>query len=148
LAFGLLLAAAAVSATSLSEIKTVYVFPMRNALDQYLVSKLTQTHTLQVVADPKLADAVFTDSIGPGFETAFNQRLLDAKVDPNQPPPAFHSSRNTVFLVDKTKHVVWSSFMAEKDATAKELEKAVKRLVVNLQKDMGILPPPVVSVAR
>ena len=138
--FGLLLSVALLNATGLNEIKTVYVFPMHNALDQYLISRLTQTHTFQVVADPKLADAVLTDSVGPSFESAFNQRVLDAKPDMSQVPPAFRSSRNTVFLVDKMKHVVWSSYLAEKDASPKQMEKASKRVVEGLQKDMGIGP--------
>ena len=145
--FGLLLSVALLNATGLSEIKTVYVFPMHDSLDQYLISRLTQTHTLQVVSDPKLADAVMTDNIGPSFESTFNQRVLDSKPDATQAAPAFRSSRSTVFVVDKTKHVVWSAYLAPKDATAKQMEKVSKRLVIGLQKDLGILPaaPPTSS---
>ena len=142
--FGLLLAAAllieTMSAASLSEIKTVYVFPMRNSLDQYLVSRLTQTHTLQVVSDPKLADAVFTDTVGPTFESTFNQQVLDGKVDTTQVAHAFRSSRNTVFLVSKSKRVIWSTYLAPKDSTRKQMEKASNRVGLSLQKALGMVP--------
>jgi hypothetical protein len=148
LVLGLLLGAAVLSAAGLSEIKTVYVFPMRNSLDQYLVSRLTQTHTLQVVSDPKLADAVFTDSVGPTFESAFNQQVLDGKPDTIQMPHAFRSSRSTVFLVSKGKRVIWSIYLAPKDATPRQLEKASNRLVASLQKDLGIGPALHASSSR
>jgi hypothetical protein len=141
----LIVSAVLLRAAGLSEIKRVYVFPMHNALDQYLVSELTQTHTFEVVSDPKLADAVFTDSIGMKFESAFNQRVLDGKPDADQVPPAFRSSRNTIFLVSKTKKVVWSSFITEKDPSPKQMEKSVKRVVAGLQKDMGLAPVAVTA---
>ena len=42
---------------------------MSRGLDQYLANRLTNDHVFQVVTDPKLADAVFTDRIGEAFET-------------------------------------------------------------------------------
>jgi hypothetical protein len=52
----------------LSSVHTVYLLPMGSALDQYLANRLTSEHVFQVVTDPKLADAVFTDRIGSAFE--------------------------------------------------------------------------------
>lgn len=52
----------------LTGVKTVYVMPMSRGLDQYLASRLTSDHVLQVVTDPKLADAVLTDRIGEAFQ--------------------------------------------------------------------------------
>ncbi len=42
---------------------------MSRGLDQYLANRLTNDHVFQVVTDPKLADAVFTDRIGDSFQT-------------------------------------------------------------------------------
>ncbi len=41
--------------------------PMAHGLDQFLANRLTTNHVFQVVADPKLADAIFTDRLGEGF---------------------------------------------------------------------------------
>lgn len=60
---GMLLAGA-----DLSGIHSVYVMPMSRGLDQYLANRLTRGHVFQVVTDPKLAQAVFTDRIGAEFE--------------------------------------------------------------------------------
>jgi hypothetical protein len=53
----------------LTEIHSVYVMPMSRGLDQYLANRLTSQHLFQVVTDPKLADAIFTDRIGENFQT-------------------------------------------------------------------------------
>lgn len=55
----------------LSQIQTVYLMPMGNAMDQYLARNLTRLGPFQVVTDPLRADAIFTDRIGRGFETRF-----------------------------------------------------------------------------
>jgi hypothetical protein len=140
LLFGLALGAMFLHAAGINEIKTVYVFPMHNSLDQYLVSRLAQTHTFEVVSDPKLADAVFTDSIGPTFQSAFNTEVLGGKGDASQMPPAFRSSRNTIFLVSKGKRVIWSTYFAARDTSSKQLEKASNQVVAHLQKDLGMGP--------
>jgi hypothetical protein len=146
--FGLVLGAVFLNAAGISEIKTVYVFPMHNSLDQYLVSRLAQTHTFEVVSDPKLADAVFTDSMGPTFQSAFNKQVLDGKVDASEMPQAFRSSRNTIFLVSKGKRVIWSTYFAAKDTSAKQLEKASNQVVAHLQKDLGVGPALHASSSR
>jgi hypothetical protein len=146
--FGLLLGAVFLKAAGIGEIKTVYVFPMHNSLDQYLVSRLAQTHTFEVVSDPKLADAVFTDSVGPTFQSAFNKQVLDGKVDASEMPHGFRSSRSTIFLVSKAKRVIWSTYFTAKDTSSKQLEKASNRVVAHLQKDLGIGPAVAVSSSR
>ncbi len=57
-----------IRAADLTGIHSVYLLPMGGALDQYLANRLTSEHIFQVVTDPKLADAVFTDRIGAAFE--------------------------------------------------------------------------------
>jgi hypothetical protein len=68
----------------LSSIHAVYLLPMGGALDQYLAIRLTSEHVFQVVTDPKLADAVFTDRIG----SAFEERLDDLYAPPPKEKPA------------------------------------------------------------
>ena len=65
----------------LAGVHSVYVLPMSRGLDQYLANRLTNEHTFQVVTDPKLADAVFTDHIGESF-----QSQMEALYPPPPPP--------------------------------------------------------------
>ncbi len=65
-------------AGDLSTAKTVYVLSMPRGMDQYLANRLTNSHILQVVTDPKKADAFFTDRIGDAFQ---------AQMDVIFPPP-------------------------------------------------------------
>ena len=131
------LGAGLLSAASLQDVRTVYLFPMRNALDQYLASQLTQQHLFQVVSDPKAADAVFTDRVGPSFEQTFEQRVLGEK--PKSGEERVHDSfggKGTLFLVNKSKQVVWSTWDGPKDSSRKQLEKAARRSVEKMKKDM------------
>ena len=65
----------------LSRVQNVYILPMSGGLDQYLAKSLTQHRQYQVVADPKAADAIFTDRLGDSFE----KKLLE--LYPPPPPP-------------------------------------------------------------
>jgi hypothetical protein len=67
---------------SLGEVKAVYLLPMAFGLDQYLASRLTSAQVLPVVTDPKAADAVLTDRLGPAFEARLEELY------PPPPPPA------------------------------------------------------------
>jgi hypothetical protein len=51
-------------AAELAGVHSVYVFPMSHGFDQYLINRLTNDHVFLVVADPKRADAVFSDKVG------------------------------------------------------------------------------------
>jgi hypothetical protein len=73
-----------IAGADLSGIHAVYLLPMGGALDQYLANRLTSEHVFQVVTDPKLADAVFTDRIGDGFE----EKLADLYAPPPKEKPA------------------------------------------------------------
>jgi hypothetical protein len=67
--FVLLGCCGALWAADLAEVHAVYVMPMTRGLDQYLANRLTNDHLFQVVTDPKLADAIFTDRLGENFQT-------------------------------------------------------------------------------
>ena len=59
----------AAPAPPLAQVKSVYVLPMANGLDQHLANRLTNEHVFRVVADAKEADAVLSDRLGPSFES-------------------------------------------------------------------------------
>lgn len=67
--FAFLLSCAALAAADFASVRTVYILPMASGLDQYLASQLARKGALQVVTDPKRADAVLADRIGPQFES-------------------------------------------------------------------------------
>lgn len=63
----------------LSEVQTIYVLPMSSGMDQYLASRLTRGHILQVVADPAKADALLTDHLGAAFEDSLKELYPELK---------------------------------------------------------------------
>jgi hypothetical protein len=96
--------------------KTVYILPMSAGLDQYLAQALTKDHVMQVVADPKAAEVVMTDSLGQPFEQKMSEILPAADKD-KKSDESFHNAfrtsrrRGTIFLVDaKSRQVLWSDY--------------------------------------
>src|SRR6266571_1402627 len=63
---------------NMPDVQAVYLLPMQGGLDQYLANRLSAGGVFRVVTDPKLADAVFTDQLGAGFE----QKLVDLFAPP------------------------------------------------------------------
>ncbi len=63
-------------AAQLNTIQTVYLLPMGSGLDQYIANRLTAARVLQVVTDPLMADAVFTDRLGEAFEARFTELYI------------------------------------------------------------------------
>ena len=49
-------------------VRNVYLMQMPNGLEQFIANQLTSRGLMTVVADPNLADALFTDTVGKGFE--------------------------------------------------------------------------------
>jgi hypothetical protein len=60
-------------AADLANVRSVYVMPMSRGLDQHIASRLASSGVLQVVADPKLADALLTDRISEGFRIQLDE---------------------------------------------------------------------------
>jgi len=131
-----------------SGIKTVYVLPMAGGLDQYLAFQLTSEGVLQVVTDPKKADAIFTDGIGARFEESITE-LYGAPVDKDKDKaekagttefahPAMKplsGSRGVIFLVNRsTRDVLWSTFERPKNSQPDELKHAAAKIVDRLAK--------------
>lgn len=135
----------------------VYVMPMAGGLDQYLAEWLTREHVVQVVADPKAADAVLTDRLGEAFEEKLSQihpaeaprsAAPDAKSDAKDgkkeesaglgaaPHNTFRSSvdRGTLFLVDaRTRQVLWSDYEKPERVTASNMNREAERVVRKLR---------------
>ncbi len=132
-------------------VKTVYVLPMSGGLDQYLALQLTSQGVLQVVTDPKKADAILTDGIGARLEESLTQ-LYGAPADLDKPEkeksdkagsdnfahPAMRplsGSRGVVFLVNRTsRDVLWSTFERPKNTQPEELKHAAEKIVDRLAK--------------
>ena len=139
-------AACLLPAADLGNVHTVYLLPMANGFEQHLANHLAASGVFQVVVDPKKADAVFTDRLGEAFELRLRELLADpaakkdaAGTDKNSstqinPPTSFGRGKGTVFLVETAgRSVVWSVYEPPRDSTAKELDRAAKRLVDRLK---------------
>jgi hypothetical protein len=90
----LALPGALLTAAELSAVRSVYLMPMYRGLDQYLANRLTNEKVFQVVTDPSLADAVFTDRIGQGFQLQLETFVPVAKPEP-APAPAPKEAKAT-----------------------------------------------------
>ncbi len=138
----------------LTDVHSVYLFPMASGLDQYVANHLTSSHVYRVVSDPKLADAVFTDHIGEAFEYRLEH------INPPPPPEkdedddedakpvvksepevprvsSFSRGKGTIFLVDaKSKQVLWSDYERPRDTSSKQLDRTAGRIVARLNKTL------------
>lgn len=150
--------AAPCAAEGLPGVRTVYLMRMANGFDQYLANRLTNMRVFEVVADPKKADAIFTDRLGEAFESRLDE-LYPAPKPPapeteeeaedkeksssksNEPAHAvssgFSRARGTVFLVDtKSRRVLWSLYERPKGIAPEQLDRTASRLVEKLKKDL------------
>ena len=151
-------------AAELATVRSVYLLPMSRGFDQYLANRLTNEHIWQVVTDPKLADAFFTDRIGEAFQVQMETMLpapppttsapaeKDAKAEPRPAAlptetvnklsnPALNSTfgrgRGTIFLVDvKSQSVLWSTYEPPKSTSSKDLDRAASDIVSRLKRDL------------
>ena len=90
LALGMALCAAV--SPELSQVQAIYILPMASGMDQYLANKLTQEGVLRVVTNPKQADAILTETLGPGFEEKMTELY---------PPPAAPEAVHQAAPADK-----------------------------------------------
>ena len=125
-----------------AEVKTVYLMPMGNGLDQYLANQLAAAGAFEVVTDPKRADAVFTDHIGETVEQRLAELLAPPKEDDDDKKDdkvvhfsSFSRGKGTIFLVDvKSKSVLWSAYEKPKNSAPDELNRTAARIVQRLKK--------------
>src|SRR5271165_6912586 len=137
----------------LAEIKTVYLLPMTYSLDQFLAIRLTKGGVLQVVTDPKKADAIISDHIGATLEEKMNSLFGEQKAVKadgtddkdkdkdkstygNGPMAGGTRSKGAVFLVDpKTRNVLWSDYVRPKNSQPDELNHVADKIATQLEKD-------------
>jgi hypothetical protein len=135
---------------AVAEIKTVYLLPMTYSLDQFLAIRLTKGGVLQVVTDPKKADAIVSDHIGTALEEKLDSLYGEHKMDDNKdkdkdkdkstygtgPMAGGTHSKGAVFLVDpKTRNVLWSDYVRPKNAQPDELNHVADKIAGQLEKD-------------
>lgn len=130
----------------LTDVKTVYLLPMTYSLDQFLAIRLTKGGVIQVVTDPKLADAIISEHIGTGLEEQLKSLYGEKKSeDADKDKPASFSagpmaggtrSKGSVFLLDrKTRSVIWSDYVRPKNAQPDELNHVADKIAGQLEKD-------------
>jgi hypothetical protein len=143
-----LVGAGLAAGADLADVKTVYLLPMANSLDQYLAIRLTTGTSLQVVTDPQKADAVLTDRIGTSFEQTLDElyKTKPAKGEPDKetqessrPMQAMSRGKGAIFLVNrKTRDVLWSTYAMAKSAAPDDMNHLADRIVSRLGKDRRI----------
>jgi hypothetical protein len=145
---------------SLENVKTVYFWPMRHSLDQYLAEQLSAGGPFQVVVDPKLADAIITERIDAPFLKALDEvfatpnekaakteesaqgsapatgSIEDGLLAPRPANRALARPEGTVFLVHAaSRKVLWSTFVNQKDFMPKNLHEQAKDIAARLKKE-------------
>jgi hypothetical protein len=95
-------ASLALAAGELSQVRTVYILTMAGGLDLHIANRLTDGHVLQVVTDPKKADVIMTDRLGPGFEDRM-QELYPPEEPPKPAPKAKDKDKDKDKDSDKEK---------------------------------------------
>ena len=157
--------ATALGAADLHKVKNVYLLPMGQGLDQYLAGRLTAEGVFQVVADPKKADAVLTDQIGPGFESKLTELRAEPvkkpektdkpeaaktekgdvsaadtsnKMDAASTMSSWGRGKGNVFLVDATtREVIWSVWEKPKGTNPEQLDRTATGIVGHLKRDLN-----------
>jgi hypothetical protein len=143
--FLLCAAVAAASGADVSSLKTVFVVPMPNGLDQYLAVHLTTESVLQVVGDPNKANVILTDRIGVGLEQTLSDlsaNKADNKAeklgDEFRPLGTGSRGKGAFFLLDHDGHkVLWSTYVESKDSQPASLNRLAAKIVERLQKDLA-----------
>lgn len=141
-----LVAAISLNAAEIGTVKTVYLLPMSSSLDQYLAMHLTSANVLQVVNDPKLADAILCDRVGATLDATLDElyhenqapKKKDSLDDSDRPvsQPVTRAA-GTIFLVDrKTRNVLWSDYDRPKTTSPADLNRAAMKIAIKLSKDV------------
>ena len=134
-------------AAGLDDVKTVYVLPMSNGLDQYLAAQLTSGSVMQVVTDPHKADAVLTDHLGQSFEDTLMDlyttkpapsgktadKTEDAGATYARSGMQGQKGRGNVFLVNRKTHdVLWSFYESPGDKTPNSMRRTASKISAKL----------------
>lgn len=148
--------APAADAAGSAGVRNVYLMPMPNGLEQFIANQLTSRGLMTVVADPNLADALFTDTVGKAFEKRYlelypppappkeedeeeeekdrkkrssSSSSMDVKDVKQERTGGFSRGKGTIFLVDRrTKTVLWSAYVRPNSSLPKDLDRAAKTI--------------------
>ena len=132
-------------AAGLEEVKTVYLLPMSNGLDQYLAIRLNKSGVLRVVTDPRAADAVISDQIGETLEQRLTELYGGKKLDKDSDDAQERTfsrtgmkgmrGRGMAFLVDrKSREVLWSAYEPSRLHSPEAMDRTAGRVVSRLEK--------------
>lgn len=145
----------------LPRVRNVYLLPMPNGLEQFVANHLVKRGVLSVVADPKQADAVFTDTVGMGFQQRMEElypvpKTVNSEEDEKQDngrkpnsrlnvveagqarPGGLSRGKGTIFLVDrKTSVILWSAYVRPKSSSPQDLDAAAKKIVKAIADSTG-----------
>jgi len=136
--------ALAIAAGDVGEVKSVYVLPMANGLDQFLAMRLTHDAVVQVVTDPQKADAVFTDRIGTPLEEKLDELYgpIDKGKDKDKQAKVLgmqggsSRGRGAIFLIDRqTRNVIWTTYERPKGTTPEDVNRMAGKIAEQLQRD-------------
>jgi hypothetical protein len=124
--------------------RSVYLLPMTGGLDQYLAGQITRGHVMQVVADPKIADAILTDRLNEALGETL-AKLQPRDDDPQTTDEVVHrsfrstSNKGTIFLVDvKSRQVIWSDYEKPgRSVSGSHLNRAAERIVKKMADALG-----------
>jgi hypothetical protein len=140
-------------------VHSVYLLRMTSGFDQYLAQRLSEQGVVEVVADPKIADAILTDQLGVAFESQMERLYppppppkqeqqpkasepddssaapkLDIQSSGDQRMSSFGRGKGNVFLVDRrTRVVLWSTYEQPKTILPKELNRCASRVARRLE---------------
>lgn len=148
-------------AAQLQGVRNVYFLPMPNGLDQFVANQLASSGILGVVADPRMADAVFTDTVGKGFQQKLNEIYpapkpaapgedekdekgkvagteVKAAEDSGVRAGGLSRGKGTIFLVDRrTSQVLWSAYVRPASSSPKDLDRAAKKITKAIERSFG-----------
>jgi hypothetical protein len=128
--------------------RTVFILEMSNSFDQFLANRLTSTHVLWVVSDPKSADAVLTEAVDEPFWTWVQHAYSGTPdtsagdggrpIGPTRTSVSSTSNRGTVFLVDPRRRVVlWSAWELPRNSSPAESDRSAMRVTNQLKTAFG-----------
>jgi hypothetical protein len=143
----------------LASVRHIYIAPMSNAFDQYLANRLTQGGRFQVVTDPQIADAILTDRIGEAFEAYYltlypapavaektdsDEAVVHQEGEPRPRGSAFGKARGNLYLVDRSRKVIWSDYRRPRNTLPDHLDDLADHFASKLRKQAGkaVAPPP------
>jgi hypothetical protein len=133
---------------------------MARGFDQFLANRLTSGHVVEVVVDPKLADAIFTDRIGEALTDALDEiapallaappsekdkeasaakkeQVLETRIENPAARSTLGRPTGAWFLVDaKTRKILWSTFDQPKDSRADQLDRLAFEVAARLKQDL------------